>query len=75
MALPREMVPISPKFGKCGRIERAIPLRKKDDLPARYLELLIAATAAHHQWTVVTLNSRDFSRIEGIAWEEWSAVS
>ena len=39
------------------------------------LDLLIAATAAHHQWTVATLNSRDFSRIEGIAWEEWSAVS
>lgn len=39
------------------------------------LDLLIAATAVHHQWTVATLNSRGFSRIEGIAWEEWSAVS
>lgn len=39
------------------------------------LDLLIAATAAHYQRTVATLNSRDFSRIEGIAWEEWSAVS
>lgn len=36
------------------------------------LDLLIAATAAHHKLTVATLNSGDFSRIEGIAWVDWS---
>lgn len=37
------------------------------------LDLLIAATAAVHQMTVATLNTADFSRIEGIAWENWAA--
>ena len=36
------------------------------------LDLLIATCAACHQLTVATLNARDFSRIEGCAWEDWS---
>ncbi len=36
------------------------------------MDLLIAATAVVHRCTVATLNARDFSRIEGIAWEDWS---
>lgn len=36
------------------------------------LDLLIAATAKEQGLTVATLNSRDFSRIEGLAWENWS---
>jgi len=36
------------------------------------LDLLIAATAKTNALTVATLNSRDFSRIEGLAWENWS---
>lgn len=36
------------------------------------LDLLIAACAAQHGLTVATLNHTDFSRIEGIAWEDWS---
>lgn len=39
------------------------------------LDLLIAATARWHGLTVATLNKKDFSRIEGIAWEDWSDVS
>ena len=35
------------------------------------LDLLIAATAAVRELTVATLNTSDFSRIEGIAWEDW----
>jgi predicted nucleic acid-binding protein len=34
--------------------------------------LLIAATAACHQLTLATLNHQDFSKIEGISWEDWS---
>jgi len=37
------------------------------------LDLLIAATAAHHGLIVATLNSKDFRRLEGVAWEDWSA--
>jgi tRNA(fMet)-specific endonuclease VapC len=36
------------------------------------LDLLIAATAVTCRLTVATLNAKDFSRIEGLAWEDWS---
>jgi predicted nucleic acid-binding protein len=36
------------------------------------LDLLIAATALVHRLTVATLNVRDFSAVEGLAWEDWS---
>jgi tRNA(fMet)-specific endonuclease VapC len=35
------------------------------------LDLLIAAAAVTHGLIVATLNSNDFSRIEGVAWEDW----
>lgn len=41
-------------------------------LPVSDLDLLIASCAARHQLTVATLNARDFSRIEGCAWEDWT---
>ena len=37
------------------------------------LDLLIAASAAHHGLVVATLNGKDFRKMEGIAWEDWSA--
>jgi tRNA(fMet)-specific endonuclease VapC len=37
------------------------------------LDLLIAAIAAQHGLIVATLNSRDFKKIEGLAWEDWSS--
>lgn len=40
--------------------------------PISDLDLLIAATARAHSLTVATLNVNDFSRIEGLAWENWS---
>jgi len=40
--------------------------------PVSDLDLLIAATAKAHDLTVATLNTKDFSRIEGLAWENWS---
>ena len=40
--------------------------------PASDLDLLIAATAKAHDLIVATLNVNDFSRIEGMAWENWS---
>ena len=35
------------------------------------LDLLIAACARSRGLIVATLNHRDFSRIEGLAWEDW----
>lgn len=37
------------------------------------LDLLIAACAAYYGLVVATLNSKDFGKIEGLAWEDWSA--
>jgi len=36
------------------------------------LDLLIAATARRHDCIVATLNPSDFSKIEGLRWEDWS---
>jgi len=39
--------------------------------PVSDLDLLIAATAKGLALTVATLNRNDFSRIEGVTWEDW----
>lgn len=36
------------------------------------MDLLIAATATAHDLTVATLNVRDFSKIPGLSYEDWS---
>jgi tRNA(fMet)-specific endonuclease VapC len=36
------------------------------------LDLLIAACATLHGLIVATLNSKDFKKIEGLAWEDWA---
>ena len=33
--------------------------------------VFIAATGLRHQWTVVTNNTEDFRRIEGLTLEDW----
>lgn len=39
--------------------------------PVGDIDLIIAACARTHGLIVATLNHRDFSRIEGLAWEDW----
>ena len=46
--------------------------QEKLDDPVSDLDLLIAATAREQGLIVATLNRQDFSRIEGLAWENWS---
>lgn len=41
--------------------------------PVADLDLLIAATAIHHDLTLVTNNLRHFSLVEGLSLEDWSA--
>jgi len=36
------------------------------------LDLLLAATARQHDLILATLNKKDFSRVEGLRWEDWS---
>ena len=35
-------------------------------------DLLIAGQALRHNWTLVTANVSEFSRIKGLNWEDWS---
>ena len=39
------------------------------------LDLMIAATAIAHDAILVTANSREFARVEGLQWEDWEAPS
>jgi predicted nucleic acid-binding protein len=40
--------------------------------PIDDLDLLIAASAIQHGLILATLNSRHFSLVEGLRWEDWS---
>jgi tRNA(fMet)-specific endonuclease VapC len=40
--------------------------------PVGAYDLLIAGQARHRGLTVVTANSREFSRIQDLAWEDWA---
>ena len=39
--------------------------------PISITDIFIGATGLRHGWTVVTNNTRDFSRIEGLSLENW----
>jgi len=45
---------------------------KRSGLKVRKLDLQIAATALHHNATVVTRNLRDFKLVPGLGVEDWS---
>src|ERR1039458_2993534 len=47
---------------------------EKRVLPIGPNDTLIAATAIARQATVVTANTREFARIDGLRWEDWEAV-
>jgi predicted nucleic acid-binding protein len=48
--------------------------QQKAGHPVADFDLLIAATARVHQLIVATLNHADFSRVEGVAWENWGSA-
>ena len=39
--------------------------------PVSITDVFIAATGLRHQWTVVTNNTKDFFRIDGLSLEDW----
>ena len=39
--------------------------------PVSITDAFIAATGLRHQWTVVTNNTKDFRRIDGLTLEDW----
>lgn len=40
--------------------------------PIGQYDLLIAAQAQRHKVTLVTANTKEFSRVKGLVWEDWS---
>lgn len=52
---------------------RLVAESRRAGKPKPTLDLMIAATARHHNLVVVTLNSRDFAAIPGVDAEDWSA--
>ena len=45
---------------------------RKAGLPLPDFDLLIGATAIHHNMTLVTNNTRHFERLQGIRLEDWT---
>ncbi len=63
---------ILPFDSECARIAA----RHNADLlskgnPISITDVFIAATGLRHGWTVVTNNTREFGRIDGLALEDW----
>jgi tRNA(fMet)-specific endonuclease VapC len=52
-----------------GRLRGALEVVGK---PIRAYDLLIAAQALRHQLMLVTANGREFGRIAGLDWQDWS---
>jgi len=46
---------------------------KRDGAPIGYNDLIIAATVIANRGVLVTNNTREFSRVPGLAIEDWSA--
>ncbi|OLE96523.1 MAG: VapC toxin family PIN domain ribonuclease [Cyanobacteria bacterium 13_1_20CM_4_61_6] len=52
-----------------GTIRAAL---EKVGRPIGAYDLLIAAQAVRHKITLVTANSKEFSRVKGLVWEDWA---
>ena len=40
--------------------------------PIGAYDLLIAGQAVRHNMTLITANSKEFSRVKGLVWEDWA---
>lgn len=52
-----------------GSVRAALESRGK---PIGAYDLLMAAQALRHQLTLVTANVSEFSRVKGLAWQDWA---
>lgn len=64
-----EVLPISPSIVLFAKEKARL---KRVGQPIDNFDLLIGATAIHHDLTLVTNNTKHFQRLEGIRLEDWS---
>ena len=64
-----EVLPISPSIVLFAKEKARL---KRAGQPIDNFDLLIGATAIHHDLTLVTNNTKHFQRLEGIRLEDWS---
>ncbi len=63
---------IQPFDSECARISARINAGLLNQgTPIGITDVFIAATGLRHKWTVVTNNTKDFRRIDGLALEDW----
>lgn len=61
-----------PFDSECARIAARINATLLNQgTPISITDVFIAATGLHHQWTVVTNSTKDFSRIKDLPIEDW----
>ncbi|MGB8012931.1 MAG: type II toxin-antitoxin system VapC family toxin [Terriglobales bacterium] len=67
---PVNLMPFDPEDAKvAGRVRAVLEAAGK---PIGAYDLLIAGQSLRHQWTLVTANGREFGRVKGLDWEDWS---
>ena len=63
---------ILPFDSECARIAASINAGLLNQgTPVSITDVFIAATGLRHQWTVVTSDTKDFHRIDGLVLEDW----
>jgi tRNA(fMet)-specific endonuclease VapC len=61
-----------PFDSECARIAGRINAKLLNaGTPLSVTDVFIGATGLRHAWTVVTNNTKDFARIDGLIWEDW----
>ena len=61
-----------PFDSECGRVAGEINVKLLNaGTPVSITDVFIAATGLRHAWVVVTNNTKDFARIEGLGLEDW----
>ena len=65
-------MPFSPDHAlRAGEIQATLT---RSNLALEWRDVMIAAVASHHDWTLVTRNTRHFERIVGLKIENWFEV-
>ncbi len=70
LSLPVEVVKFEHQDARASAAIRANLGRRKQEIGN--FDLLIAGQALSRGLTLVTTNHREFSRVEGLLWEDWS---